>query len=82
MLVVLPTVTNPQVTVGWLEIDKHLSLELCFFSIEKQPETVSPVTSIGSYRDHQLLSQRSTKTQVTKTHEVPNLKYTFIIETV
>ena len=24
---------------GWLEIDKHYSLELCF-SIEKQPETV------------------------------------------
>ena len=27
------------VTEGWLEIDKHYSLELCF-SIEKQPETV------------------------------------------
>ena len=29
------------VTEGWLEIDEHYSLELCF-SIEKQPETVSP----------------------------------------
>ena len=27
-------------SVGWLEIDKHYSLELCF-SIEKQLETVS-----------------------------------------
>ena len=27
------------VTEGWLEIDRHYSLELCF-SIEKQPETV------------------------------------------
>ena len=27
------------ITEGWLEIDKHYSLELCF-SIEKQPETV------------------------------------------
>ena len=30
--------TSP-ITEGWLEIDKHYSLELCF-SIEKQPETV------------------------------------------
>ena len=30
---------TPQVPEGWLEIDKHYSLELCF-SIEKQPETV------------------------------------------
>ena len=39
---------TPQVTEGWLEIDKHYSLELCF-SIEKQPETVwrGGVFSIG-----------------------------------
>ena len=38
---------TPQVTEGWLEIDKHCSLELCF-SIEKQPETVwRGVFSIG-----------------------------------
>ena len=30
---------NITVPEGWLEIDKHYSLELCF-SIEKQPETV------------------------------------------
>ena len=30
---------TPQVPEGWLEIDKHYSLELCF-SIEKQTETV------------------------------------------
>ena len=28
-----------EIPEGWLEIDKHYSLELCF-SIEKQPETV------------------------------------------
>ena len=27
-------------TEGWLEIDKHYSLELCF-SIEKQPEAIN-----------------------------------------
>ena len=31
--------SDGQVPEGWLEIDKHYSLELCF-SIEKQPKTV------------------------------------------
>ena len=31
--------SRDEVPEGWLEIDKHYSLELCF-SIEKQPETV------------------------------------------
>ena len=59
---------------GLVRNRQTLFVRIVFFSIEKQPETVSTVTSVGSYRDHQLLSQRSTKTQATKTHEVPNVK--------
>ena len=35
------------VTEGWLEIDKHYSLEL-YFSIEKQPEIVCLVATKGT----------------------------------
>ena len=43
------------VTEGWLEIDKHYSLELCF-SIEKQPETV---WYLGTYEQGALWARLS-----------------------
>ena len=39
------------VTEGWLEIDKHYSLELCF-SIEKQPETVLGTGTLAGTHVH------------------------------